>query len=181
MLSRNNLIILGLSVLAAAAGGWLQRESRLAHVPAGVHVANVGDLRPDLALLDLHGKERRLSEFRGQRVLINFWASWCVPCLAEMPALEAAQHKFGDQGAIVLGIAMDDQTRAQAFLAAHPVDYPILMGQLASPSTSLRFGDIDEVLPFSVLLDEEGHVLAIRRGPLDANLLAKWLSPATAP
>jgi peroxiredoxin len=181
MLSRGNLFILGLALLAAIAGGWLQHESRLAHVPAGVHVANVGDLRPDLALPDLSGKERRLSEFRGKRVLINFWASWCGPCLAEMPALEAAQRKFGDQGAIVLGIAMDEPTRVRDFLSAHPVGYPILIGQLDSPSTSLRLGDTDEVLPFSVLLDEHGHVLAIQRGPLDEAQLARWLSPAAAP
>jgi peroxiredoxin len=181
MLSRGNLFILGLALLAAAAGGWLQHQSRLARAPQGVHVANVGDLRPDLALVDLDGKERRLSEFHGKRVLINFWASWCAPCLAEMPALQAAQHKFGDQGAIVLGIAMDEPTRVHAFLANHPVDYPILIGKLNAPSTSLRFGDTDEVLPFSVLLDEHGHLLAIQRGPLDAGQLAQWLSPATAP
>jgi thiol-disulfide isomerase/thioredoxin len=180
MLSRGNLFILGLAVLAAVAGGWLQHQSQLARIPAGVHVANVGDLRPDLALLDLHGKERRLSEFQGKRVLINFWASWCVPCLAEMPTLEAAQHKFGDQGAIVLGIAMDEPSRVQAFLARHPVDYPILIGQVDAPSTSLRFGDTDETLPFSVLLDGQGQILAIHRGPLDNAQLAKWLSPATA-
>jgi peroxiredoxin len=181
MLSRSNVIILGLAVAAAAAGGWLQHESQLAHVPAGVDVANVGDLRPDLALVDFNGRERRLSDFHGKRVLINFWASWCVPCLAEMPALTAAQHKFGDQGAIVLGIAMDDPARVHTFLAAHPVEYPILIGQLASPSTSLRFGDTDEVLPFSVLLDGNGRIMAIHRGPLDASQLASWLSPATAP
>ena len=181
MLSRPNLLILGLAVAAATAGGWLQYESRLAHVPAGIHVANVGDLRPDFALLGLDGKEHRLSEFHGQRVLLNFWASWCAPCLAEMPALNAAQHKFADQGAIVLGIAMDDPAHVHAFLAAHPVDYPILIGQLNSPSTSLRFGDTDEVLPFSVLLDHDGRILAIRRGPLDAAELARWLSPTTAP
>jgi peroxiredoxin len=181
MLSRSNLIILGLAAAAAAAGGWLQHESHMAHVPAGVDVANVGDLRPDLALIGLDGQEHRLSEFQGKRVLLNFWASWCDPCLAEMPALNAAQHKFGDQGAIVLGIAMDDPARVHAFLAAHSVDYPILIGQLASPSTSLRFGDTDEVLPFSVLLDASGRVLAIRRGPLDPGQLAHWLSPATAP
>lgn len=181
MLSRGNLTILGLSVLAAAAGGWLQHESRRTHLPAGVQVANVGDLRPDLALVDTAGKEHRLSEFDGKRVLINFWASWCVPCLTEMPALDAAQHKFGDQGAIVLGIAMDDPSRVRAFLAAHPVDYPVLIGQWASPSTSWRFGDTDEVLPFSALVDEKGHILAVRRGPLEPSLLDKWLSPASAP
>jgi thiol-disulfide isomerase/thioredoxin len=181
MLSRSNLFILGLALLAAIAGGWLQQRSQQARLPAGVHVTNVGDLRPDLALFDLDGKERRLSEFHGKRVLINFWASWCGPCLKEMPALAEAQQKFGDQGAIVLGIAMDDPARARAFLTEHPVGYPILLGQLDSPSTSLRFGDLDEVLPFSVLLDQQGQVLAIHRGPLDATQLAKWLSPATAP
>jgi thiol-disulfide isomerase/thioredoxin len=181
MLSRGNLSILVLAVLAAAAGGWLQHQSQRARVPEGVHVANVGDLRPDVALLDLDGKQRRLSEFHGKRVLINFWASWCGPCLAEMPALDAAQHKFGDQGAIVLGIAMDDPPWVRAFLAAHPVGYPILLGTLDSPSTSLRLGDTDEVLPYSVLLDEHGKVLATQRGPLDADQLARWLSPATAP
>jgi peroxiredoxin len=180
MLSRGNLFILGLALLAAIAGGWLQHQSGQAHAPAGIHVANVGDLRPDLALLDLDGKEHRLSEYLGKRVLINFWASWCAPCLAEMPALASAQHKFGDQEAIVLGIAMDEPTRVHAFLSAHPVDYPILIGQMDSPSTSLRFGDTNEVLPFSVLLDERGRVLAIHRGPLDSAQLAKWLSPAAA-
>ncbi|GLQ91821.1 TlpA disulfide reductase family protein [Dyella acidisoli] len=176
MLSRTNLFILALALLAAIAGGWLQHESRLAHVPAGVHVANVGDLRPDVALLDLDGRERRLSGYQGKRLLLNFWASWCVPCAAEMPTLDKAQHNFADQGAIVLGIAMDEPDRVRAFLAQHPVQYPILIGQLASPSTTLRFGDVDEVLPYSVLLDENGRILAVHRGALSADQLSRWLS-----
>lgn len=181
MLSRTNLFILALALLAAIAGGWLQHESRLIRVPPGVHVANVGDLRPDLALFDLDGHERRLSGYQGKRLLLNFWASWCMPCLAELPALNAAQRKFADQGAIVLGIAMDQPDRVRAYLRDHPVSYPILLGQLGSPSTSLRFGDVDEVLPYSVLLDENGRILAVHRGPLDAEQLRRWLSPATAP
>jgi peroxiredoxin len=181
MLSRTNLVILALALLAAIAGGWLQHESQQVRVPSGVHVANVGDLRPDVALLDLEGHERRLSGYQGRRVLLNFWASWCEPCIAEMPALNAAQRKFADQGAIVLGIAMDEPERVRAFLAQHPVSYPILIGQLDSPSTSLRFGDISEVLPYSVLLDENGRILAVHRGPLGADQLDRWLSPATAP
>ena len=181
MLSRPNLIILGLAVLAAIGGGWLQHESQVARTPPGVDVANVGDLRPDLALTGLDGKLHHLSEFHGQRVLINFWASWCVPCLAEMPTLNTAQNNFADQGAIVLGIAMDDPEHVHSFLSAHPVDYPILLGRLDSPSTSLRLGDTDEVLPFSVLLDAHGRIVAMRRGPLEPSQLGKWLSPGTAP
>ena len=181
MLSRTNLFILALALLAAIAGGWLQHESRQARVPPGVHVANVGDLRPDVALLDLDGRERRLSGYQGRRVLLNFWASWCGPCQAEMPALNAAQRKFADQGAIVLGIAMDEPSNVRAFLTQHPVSYPILLGRLDSPSTVLRFGDLDEVLPYSVLLDENGRIVTTHRGVLDADQLDHWLSPATAP
>lgn len=181
MLSRTNLFILALALLAAIAGGWLQHESRLAHVPAGVHVANVGDLRPDVALLDLNGRERRLSGYQGKRLLLNFWASWCGPCAAEMPTLDKAQRNFADQGAIVLGIAMDEPDRVRAFLTQHPVQYPILIGQVASPSTTLRFGDVDEVLPYSVLLDENGRILAVHQGALSADQLSRWLSPTTPP
>jgi peroxiredoxin len=181
MLSRDNLLILGVALLAAIGGGWLQHESRQVHAPVRVPVANVGDLRPDLALTGPDGKQHRLSDYHGRRIVLNFWASWCVPCLTEMSDLDAAQRKFGDQGAIVLGIAMDDPANVRTFLAAHPVDYPVLIGQLDEPSTSLRLGDSDEVLPFSVLLDANGRILATRRGVLDGQQLTDWLSAATAP
>lgn len=175
MLSRANTVILAVAVLAAALGGWLQYASRRAHVPAGVVVARVGQPAPALVLPDLHGSPHALADYRGRRVLLNFWASWCGPCLDELPALDQAQPKFGESGAIVLGIAMDDPARVRSFLDRHPVRYPILLGRLTPPSTTLIFDDTDEVLPYSVLIDTDGHVVATHRGPLDAALLDDWL------
>ncbi len=176
MMSRTSAWILLLAVLAAAFGGWLQHRARLAH---GERTAP-GDMAPALALPDLDGRTHRLADFAGRRVLINLWASWCAPCLEEMPALNRAwlRHRAHAQ---VLGIAMDEPSRVRSLLAAHPVDYPILIGRLESPDTASLLGDSDGVLPYSVLLDEHGRVLARRRGRLDEATLERWLTPATPP
>ena len=178
MLSRSNWIILGLAVAVAAAGGWLQHASQRAHAPAGGPAIEVGSMAPDLSLPGTDGKTHRLSEFHGRRVLLNFWATWCAPCLTEMPALVRAQANVGEKGGIVVGIAMDDPARVKAFLASHPVNYPVLIGSLQSPSTSLQLGNVGELLPYSVLLDENGRVLASRRGVLDGEQLQQRLAPA---
>ncbi|MGN6382889.1 MAG: TlpA family protein disulfide reductase, partial [Dyella sp.] len=125
-------------------------------------------------LSDLDGRAHRLADYRGHRVLLNFWASWCGPCLDEMPALDRAARAHPQ--ATVLGIAMDEPARVRAFLAAHPVNYPMLLGRLDSPSTSLQLGDNAEVLPYSALFDADGRLLATHRGPLDAATLDRWLS-----
>ncbi|WP_326937884.1 TlpA disulfide reductase family protein [Frateuria sp. Soil773] len=168
-MSRASWLILGLAVLAAAAGGWLQHASRQSR--AGTAVA--GRPGPDLRLRDLDGRPHRIADYRGRRVLLNLWASWCTPCLKEMPALARAQAKFGERGAIVVGIAMDEPDRVRAFLARHPVNYPILLG---APDTSRQLGNEPELLPYSVLLDAQGRILATRRGMLDDALLDRWLA-----
>lgn len=177
MMSRSNWIILGAAVLAAAAGGWLQHASRQAHAPAGVRPAQTGDAAPDLTLPDLDGKPHHLSDYRGRRVLVNFWASWCGPCLKEIPMLVQAQANAGKDGPIILGIAMDDAAPVRAYLAAHPVNYPILLGSLDDPAIPASLGNVGEVLPFSVLLDENGRVLFSRRGVVDADDLKAWAAP----
>lgn len=174
MLDRSNWLILGLAVLAAAIGGYAQHRNQQ---PAVADSAGLGQQAPALVLPDLDGKPHQLSDYRGHRVLLNFWASWCGPCLDEMPALNRAQANFGEQGAIVVGIAMDEPERIRAFLAMHPASYPILLGQLGSPSTTLQLGDANEVLPYSVLIDADGRILATHAGALPAPLLAQWLTP----
>ena len=173
MLSRSNWLILGLAVLAAALGGYAQHRSR----PPAPMGAAIGQPLPAISLPDLDGTPHLLSDYRGRRVLLNFWASWCAPCLAEMPALVLAQEKFGENAPIVVGIAMDEPTHVRAFLAAHPVNYPILIGQMSSPSTSLQLGNIHQVLPYSVLIGADGRILATHAGPLSAMQLEQWLAP----
>ncbi|TPG04268.1 TlpA family protein disulfide reductase [Rhodanobacter glycinis] len=174
MLSRSNWLILGLAVLAATAGGYVDHRSQQS---PPMDPILIGQPLPALALPDLDGKLHPLSDYRGHRVLLNFWASWCKPCLEEMPALNQAQAKFGELAPIVIGIAMDEPAHARAFLAAHPVSYPILLGRLTPPSTSLQLGDTREMLPYSVLIDADGRILATHAGTLSTSQLEQWLRP----
>ncbi len=180
MSDRATNLILALALLAAILGGFIQRRGQAQALPQG-DAALVGQFAPALALPDLQGRVHQLTEYRGRRVLVTFWASWCVPCLEEMPALNQAQRKFGENGVIVLGIAMDEPDRVRTFLAAHPVSYPTLLGRMDAPSSSLQLGDAQETLPFSVLIGADGRVLATHAGRLSACRLDAWLAPDHRP
>lgn len=170
MMTRASWLILALAVLAAAAGGWLQHASRERRGPD-----LVGRPAPALRLPDLDGRTHALSDYAGRRVLVNFWASWCGPCLQEMPALAAAQTRFGGDRPAVVGIAMDTPEHVRAYLKARPVNYPILLGRLDAPDSARQLGDDASVLPYSVLIDADGTVLAAHAGVLDADTLERWL------
>lgn len=178
MFDRGTKIILALAVLAAIIGGLIKQHPRQARTGVDGDPAIIGKPVPALVLSDLQGRTHALTDYRGRRVLLNFWASWCGPCLEEMPALNQAQEKFGERGAIVLGIAMDDADRVRTFLASHPVSYTILLGQLDAPSTSLQLGDTHEILPYSVFIGEDGRIIATHAGALSPAQLAAWLAPA---
>jgi thiol-disulfide isomerase/thioredoxin len=170
MMTRASWLILGLAVLAAAAGGWLQHASRERRGPD-----LVGQPAPAMRLPDLDGRMHGLTDYAGRRVLVNLWASWCGPCRKEMPALAAAQARFGGDRPVVVGIAMDTPDNVRAYLKAHPVNYPILLGRLDDPDSARQLGDGAQVLPYSVLLDADGTVLARQAGVLDAATLQRWL------
>jgi len=175
MFNRANLLIVAVAIVGAAlgllVGQHFERPAEIA-IPPGVTVLKPGDARPDLSFADMSGNTRRLSEWNGKVVLLNFWATWCGPCREEMPLLDRTR---GANGLEVVGVAVDDPEAVKDYLKDYPVGYPILLGDDAA-NPELLFGDRRSVLPYSVLIGKDGTLLAQREGSFTPQLLRDWLS-----
>lgn len=134
----------------------------------------VGKQAPAFSLRDSTGKLVALSDFRGRKVLVNFWATWCAPCVHEMPMLDELATANPDE-LVVLGVAEDDPAAVTAFLKQRPVGYPILHSNSAFVGLSTQFGNTRNVLPYSVLVDAEGVVKRSKSGMFDAVELQRFV------
>jgi thiol-disulfide isomerase/thioredoxin len=170
--------IVVLAILGATGGLWIEHRRQHPPPPQGVTVADVGDVPANATFVTVDGKPRQLSDFRGKRVLINFWASWCAPCRQEMPLLDAAYRRYAGSNIVVLGLAEDTAAGVRGYLAARPVSYPVMLADADAPGGSLSLGNTRRVLPYSVLIGEDGRILRRKVGTFSGPELDEWLAPA---
>ncbi len=157
----------------------LSRAALLFALVAGAAPATAAGppARGELRLPDPAGTSHSLSQWRGQPVLLNYWATWCGPCIKEMPELDEFAHaQPRDGGVQVVGIALDEVPNVKAYLGRAPVRYPILIEVVGygESGSSARYGNTHGVLPYSVLLDAQGRVVRSKAGPLTAAELSAW-------
>lgn len=174
---RNTLILLVIAVLGGLSGLLVGKHFAAPEPPAvaaGVVALSVGDAVPPLSWPDLHGQTAALAALRGRPVMINYWASWCGPCIHEMPILDAFAKAQGENGVQVLGVALDNEAAVREFLAKLPVSYRIALETPSGDDSSVRLGNWQSVLPFSVLIDADGKVQAQKAGSFSHKALAQW-------
>lgn len=179
-MNRRNWAIGAVASAAAAAGVlWRLREDRL-----GSGAAPIGAGDPALAAFWAHSAERvdgsqlALASLRGRRLIVNFWATWCPPCIREMPLLDRFHREFGassdPKGWTVLGLAIDRREAVVEFLAKHPVGYPIALAGLEGSQWSRALGNDKGGLPFTVAIDARGWIAARKLGELSQAELRAW-------
>ena len=183
MFDRTHLLVVALAVAGAlaglGAGLWLHPATPTStRAPTEV----VGRPRPAVELPDPDGRPQSLARWDGRLVLLNFWASWCAPCVEEMPLLDRTQQRLASRGLQVVGIAADGADATRAFLREHPVAYPVLVddpdaARARGGDTSNVFGNNRDVLPYSVLVGRDGRIVAQRYGNFTEASLDAWLRP----
>lgn len=148
------------SALAVAAGcAPEQRTSR----PPAADGPPVGEPLPAFSARDLGGQRVDLSRLGGRALLINLWATWCLPCVEEMPELQELQSRYDPDELTVLGVSVDraDPARVLAFLERHGIDYQNVMADFEELVTAM---DLNRGVPHTLLVDGEGVVKGYWRG-----------------
>ena len=144
-------------------------------VPQGLILAQGGETtrfvpvmtelkRPDFQLNDLGGSLHSIGEWDGRVLLIDFWASWCIPCRKEMPAFNELRAKYLGQDFEVIGVAADHAENVEKFLSEVQVDFPVLFGDVFEVmGISAGYGNNYCGLPFNVFIDRDGNVRYVQK------------------
>lgn len=127
------------------------------------------DLQPlwTATLAGLDDKPVAMQKFRGQPLVVNFWARWCGPCRKEIPDFVEQYARFKDQGVQLLGIAIEDKADAVGdFTKAYDMNYPVLLAKDQGLPLMQALGNVRAGLPFTLVVDRQGHLVQTKLGPM---------------
>jgi thiol-disulfide isomerase/thioredoxin len=168
---RASLAVLGATALAAgAAGGWFAWR-RLDDAPASLSST------PLFALTypDPEDREQALAQWRGRLLVVNFWATWCVPCIEEMPDLQRVRDEYRARNVEVLGIGIDSAAKIREFREKQRITFPLFVAGAGGSELARQLGNTAGALPYTVLVAPDGSVVQRRLGAIKPAELRRWL------
>jgi len=167
-------VVAGLSAAAGVAYHLCSRGSGagLAMAPDGV-VERVLSAR----VADVKGGTQSLEQWRGQVLVVNYWATWCAPCREEIPGFVRLQERYGSRGLQFVGIAIDQPDKVAEFAIEFRINYPLLLGGLETIELLRQAGNRAGVLPYTLVIDRKGNLVSREQGGLKEAKLERIIQP----
>lgn len=142
------------AIIAIASGIYAANRN---HTPAAPQIPAVTQLLA-LQLTDSSGKPQALSQWQDRFLVVNFWATWCAPCVQEMPELSALQQELSSQGVQILGLGIDSPSNIAEFAGKYQISYPLFAAGMQGSELSRQLGNQAGGLPFTVLIGRDGQL-----------------------
>jgi thiol-disulfide isomerase/thioredoxin len=168
--SRRHALYAGVATAAALAGAGVAWRRHAAQAVAPDALRTVWSAEFDTP----SGETLKLADFRGKPLVLNFWATWCPPCVEEMPLLDAFFRQNSSNGWQVIGLAIDQPSQVKRFVSQFPVGYPIALGGMNGSELGRLLGNAQGGLPFTVVFDAAGNVILQKLGKLSADEIKSW-------
>ena len=174
-MNRRQLVtIIGISFLALLAGvlssHWMTKNQEAEREAVKAVFSNAW-ITPD-------GTPLNTQEWSGKVIVLNFWASWCPPCVEEIPQLEKLHQEFSRENVLFVGIAIDSPSNVREFLKNTQVSYPIAMGGVNGAAIYKGLGNTQSALPYTALISPNGEVISTKLGKIDEDSLRKAIKSA---
>ena len=135
--------------------------------------AMVKHIAPEFNLPDIENVMHNSHEWDGKVVFLNFWATWCPPCVKETPAFIELQEHYGASGAQFIGIAIDNKLAVQEFMDTYGVNYPMLIGEDNAIQVAKNYGNRLGALPYTVVINRQGNIHFVHRGEMTREMAEK--------
>ena len=180
-MNRRQLIYGGVAAAAALAGGgfaaWQHRAALQPETAGGSALDRTGMAEAfwRMGFDTPAGQKLAMSGFRGKPLLVNFWATWCPPCIEELPLLDYFYQENKSKNWQVLGLAVDQPSAVRTWLQAKPLNFPVGMAGLAGTDLSKSMGNASGSLPFSVVFGGNGAIVHRKIGKVEPKELAQWV------
>jgi thiol-disulfide isomerase/thioredoxin len=171
---KTTLLILLVAAMGLTAGLLWQQKNQLTAVAAVE--------RPALqfSFPDLNGQVQDVSQWRGKILVINFWATWCPPCLKEIPEFIKWQQEYQSQNLQFVGIALDEQAAVAEYLQRTASNYPNLIAGMEGSQLAYQLGNVINAVPFTVIVDQQGQIVHRQPGELTKQQFLQVVRPLLA-